>query len=56
MKVVILEEFKSDFWIKEIDKGITGNGEVFVRIKPVELTGWMGTFKIFRLKIVEKCI
>lgn len=33
MKALILEEFKSDFQIKEIDKPIPGIGEVLVRIK-----------------------
>lgn len=33
MKALILEEFKSDFQIKEIDKPIPEIGEVLVRIK-----------------------
>jgi D-arabinose 1-dehydrogenase-like Zn-dependent alcohol dehydrogenase len=35
MKALMLEEFKSDFHIKGIDKPIPGIGEVLVRIKAI---------------------
>lgn len=56
MKALILEEFKSDFQIKDIDKPIPGIGEVLVRIKAIGINRLDRNFKIFLLKILKKLI